>query len=136
MGNLYSKQFYEESLGVDYSDREYWSSFFGRIAKKIVEEFNPKTVLDAGCASGYLVEALRDLGVEAYGIDISEYAIHSAREDIKEYLNVQSLTENLPQSFPKFYDLVVTIEVLEHLYAEDGKKAIERICGYSDIYTI
>ena len=132
MGNLYSKQFYEESLGVDYSDREYWSSFFGRIAKKIVEEFNPKTVLDAGCASGYLVEALRDLGVAAYGIDISEYAINCAREDIKQYLNVQSLTEDLPQSFPKFYDLVITIEVLEHLYAEDGKMAIKRICSYSD----
>lgn len=132
MGSLYSKQFYEESLGVDYTDREYWSSFFGRMAKKIVDEFNPKTVLDAGCASGYLVEALRDLGVQAYGVDISEYAISIAREDIKGYLYVQSLTDDLPKDFPKTYDLVVTIEVLEHLYADDGKKAIEKLCTYSD----
>lgn len=133
MSVLYSKQFYEKSLGVDYSDREYWSTFFGGIAKKIVEEFNPKTVLDAGCASGYLVEALRELGVEAYGVDISEYAINSAREDIRDFMHAQSITDDLPKAFPKRYDLVVTIEVLEHMYPEDGKKAIEKLCSYSDI---
>ena len=63
----------------------------------------------------YLVAALRDRGVEAYGVDISEYAISKVREDIKPYCCVGSLTESLPKQLPETYDLVVTIEVLEHL---------------------
>lgn len=129
---MYSKYFFENFLGEDYSNREHWSSFFGKIAKNIVEEFNPKTLLDAGCASGYLVEALRDLGVEAYGIDISEYAVNQSREDIRPYLNVQSITERVPEKFPQRYDMVVTIEVLEHLYPKDGEKGIALLCSYTD----
>src|SRR6185295_9899009 len=52
-----------------------WLAFFGGIAEQIVARIAPATVLDAGCAMGMVVEALRDRGVEAYGVDISEYAI-------------------------------------------------------------
>ena len=81
---------------------------------------------------GYLVEALRDRGVKAYGIDISQYAVSMAREDIRPYCFVGSLTEKLPAELPEKYDLVVTIEVLEHLYAEDGERAIQHLCQLSD----
>jgi 2-polyprenyl-3-methyl-5-hydroxy-6-metoxy-1,4-benzoquinol methylase len=33
-----------------------------------------QTVMDFGCAKGYLVNALRLLKLEAYGVDVSEYA--------------------------------------------------------------
>lgn len=136
MNNMYNSyffnEFYQENGGGNYTDQKRWMPFFEMIADKIIEIFNPKTVLDAGCACGYLVSALRDRGVEAYGMDISEYAINNAREDIKPYLNVQSITEKLPKNFPEKFDLVVTIEVLEHLFPEDGRKAIELLCSYSD----
>ncbi len=38
-------------------------------------EMGPKKVLDVGCAKGFLVEAVRPRGVEAFGNDISEYAM-------------------------------------------------------------
>lgn len=44
---------------------------FKNIAGRIYEDRKPESVLDVGCAMGYLVEALRDLGVEAYGVDVS-----------------------------------------------------------------
>lgn len=136
MNNMYNSyffnEFYQENGGGNYTDQKRWMPFFEMIADKIIEIFNPKTVLDAGCACGYLVSALRDRGVEAYGMDISEYAINNAREDIKPYLNVQSITEKLPKNFPEKFDLVVSIEVLEHLFPEDGRKAIELLCSYSD----
>ncbi len=81
---------------------------------------------------GYLVAALRDRGVEAYGIDISEYAVSKVREDVRPFCRVGSLTEEFPADLPKRYDLIVSIEVLEHLYAEDGKKAIANLCGHTD----
>ena len=35
-------------------------------------------ILDIGCAKGYLVKALRWLGRDAYGFDISDYALEKS----------------------------------------------------------
>lgn len=131
-GNYFFSKFYELNGGGDYRKKEHWKPFFDNIAKNIVEKFNPKTVLDAGCAMGYLVEALRSRGVEAYGFDVSDYAISNADEKIKPYCFVHSITDDLPGSLPQKFDLIVTIEVLEHLFPEDGSKAIKNLCKYSD----
>ena len=133
---IYDQQYYEHTIARDsavpYTDAGFWGANFAEMAKRIVQTFHPKTVLDAGCALGYLVAALRDLGVEAYGIDISEYAISRVREDIRPFCVMGSLTDPLPAVLPQKYDLVVTIEVLEHLTAEDGRAAIRNLCGLSD----
>ena len=131
MNELYNEKYYENYC-IPYEDNEYWMRFFNCIAKNIVRDFQPRTVLDAGCAMGYLVAALRDLGVKAYGMDISEYAISRVREDIKPFCIVSSLAEPLPDCIPKRYDLVVTIEVLEHLNEDDGRAAVVKLCSYAD----
>lgn len=133
MSEIYNAEYYHNGCGpIPYEEPEHWVQFFGMIADRIVADLNPKTVLDAGCAMGYLVAALRDRGVEAYGVDISDYAISMVREDIKPYCRVGSLIEELTEELPQHFDLVVTIEVLEHLYAEDGKKMIENLCSLAD----
>ena len=133
MSEIYNYEYYHNCCGpIAYEEPAHWVEFFGGIANKIINDIHPKTVLDAGCAMGYLVAALRDRGVEAYGVDISEYAISKVREDIRPYCAAGSLTEPLPDGLPKRYDLVVTIEVLEHLYEEDGKQAIHNLCALSD----
>ena len=129
---VFFNEFYAENGGGNYTDRNHWMPFFSGVADKIVEQFNPKSVLDAGCALGYIVEALRDRGVEAYGFDISEYAIEHVREDIKSYCFIHSITEKIPDSYPQNYDLVITVEVLEHLFPEMGSKAISNLCQYSN----
>ena len=133
MSEIYNEEYYHNGCGpIPYEEPEHWVEFFGMIADRIVKDIHPQTVLDAGCAMGYLVAALRDRGVEAYGIDISEYAVSKVREDVRPFCRVGSLTEEFPADFPQRYDLIVTIEVLEHLYAEDGKKAIANLCRHSD----
>jgi hypothetical protein len=132
MSELYNEGYYASACGLDYSHVDHWKPFFQGIAKKIIDSFSPKTVLDVGCAWGYLVEALRDLGVEAYGVDISSYAISKVREDIKPYCTVGSVTDSLPESFPKRYDILITIEMIEHLHEEECMAAIEKLCNYSD----
>src|SRR5947209_240643 len=67
--------YYEHCCGVPYRRDEHWLRFFGRIADRIVSDIQPRRVLDAGCAMGLLVEALHDRGVDAEGVDVSEYAI-------------------------------------------------------------
>ncbi|WP_297417354.1 methyltransferase domain-containing protein [Clostridium sp.] len=131
-GNLYDSNYYESHLGdLPYGD-QFWRKGFENIADQIVQQFKPKTFLDVGCAFGYLVAALRDRGVEAYGMDVSEYAISKVREDIKPYCKVCSATEEIPKEFPQKYDLIATIEMIEHLYPEDGDIAIRNICKLSD----
>lgn len=133
MSEIYNEEYYHNGCGpIPYEEPEHWVEFFGMIADRIVKDIHPQTVLDAGCAMGYLVAALRDRGVEAYGVDISEYAISKVREDVRPFCRVASLTEAFPNDLPQHYDLVVTIEVLEHLYAEDGQKAIANLCKHAD----
>jgi SAM-dependent methyltransferase len=108
-----------------YERNEHWLRFFGTIADHIVSDIKPRTVLDAGCAMGFLVEALRDRGVEAFGVDISDYAIEQVRSDIKPYCRQGSVTDPLSDR----YDLIVSIEVLEHLPTEEAIHAVGNLCA-------
>lgn len=126
---LYDADYYYQGCGGQPYERNLrWLVFFDLIAEKIVSEIGPQSVLDAGCAKGFLVECLREHGVEAFGIDISDYAIQQAREDIKPYCLVSSITEPLL----KHYDLILCIEVLEHLPQSDTDQAILNLCQASD----
>lgn len=129
----YNKNYYDEySNGAGYENNKLWEYMFSNIADIIIQKYNPKTVLDIGCAFGYLVHALRKKGVESYGIDVSEYAINHADESVKPYLKNMSALDELPENFPKHYDLVVSIEMIEHLYEEDGLKVIDKMVSYAD----
>ncbi len=131
-GEEYYQNYWTENGGTSYENLEEFQVFIRSAAEYIKKEYHPQTVLDAGCAMGLLVAALRDLGVEAYGVDLSEYAISRVREDIRPYCAVGSLADPLPNSLPRRYDLVVSIEVLEHMPEEDGKKSIANLCTMSD----
>ncbi len=123
----YDAYYFAHSCGRPYIRDEEWLTFFARIADLICNEIQPRSVLDAGCAMGFLVEALRDRGVDAYGLDISDYALEQVREDVKPYVWRASITEPLTRN----YDLIVAIEVLEHLAADDGERALDNICEHA-----
>lgn len=123
----YGAEYYRKSCGRPYRRDDHWLGFFAKVADHIVAEIGPGNVLDAGCAMGFLVEALRDRGVEAWGVDISTYAISKVRPDIRDYCRVGSVTDPLERD----YDLIVCIEVLEHLPAPDGERAIDSFCTHA-----
>ena len=125
---LYNEKYYQNYNGDDYGRNEKWFSFFGNIADNIVEKIQPKTVLDIGCAYGLLVESLRDRGCEAFGIDVSDYALSQAREDIVPHLTVDTVLRPMERKF----DLIVTIEVIEHIKEDDCKTAIGNMCAAAD----
>lgn len=133
---IYNKSYYDHygtaSGSINYGDRDFWGDLFQNIAKQIVENHHPKTFLDAGCAFGFLVAELRKLGVEAYGIDVSEYAISNVPEEAKGYCFAASLLDKFPEELPEKFDLITNIEVIEHLYAEDGDRVIEKLCSLTD----
>lgn len=128
----FGRYYYAHDCGRPYERNEYWLAFFHQMARRIVEDLEPKTVLDAGCAMGILVECLRGLGVEAWGVDVSKYAIDSVHSSVKEYCHQASLAESLPGSVPSHFDLVTCIEVVEHMPPDETDTAIDNLCGVSD----
>jgi len=95
--------------------------------------FRVRTALDVGCATGYLVEVLRERGVDAQGCDLSEFAIDHATPGAVGHVRVANLFAGLPWPDGAF-ELVTTLEILEHLPPDrvpDALHELARVCrGY------
>ena len=126
--NLYDEFYFAQGCGEPYERSDVWLNLFSSFADRIQREINPGSALDAGCAMGFLVEKLRERDIEAWGIDISQYAIGKVAPAVQEFCWVGSITE----PFPRRYDLIVSIEVLEHLPSQDAEKAVSNLCAFSD----
>lgn len=126
-GRLYGRWYYENYAGNPYED-DHWAGFFAHIADCIIRQLNPQRVLDAGCAKGFLVAALRERGVEAFGFDVSELAVAEAPDGARPHVRVGSLTDPIEDRF----DLITCIEVIEHLDPADAATAVANLCAASD----
>jgi hypothetical protein len=120
--------YYQHGCGDPYTRSGEHLKMFGAMADRIVADVGPKTALDAGCAIGMLVEALRARGVDASGIDLSTYAIGQVDASVRAYCHHGSIADELTGR----YDLIVSIEVLEHMPAADADAAIANFCRHTD----
>ncbi|HET9222616.1 MAG TPA: glycosyltransferase, partial [Roseiflexaceae bacterium] len=127
IADTYDAYYYAHGCGSPYERADEWLRHFDGIAERIVDQLQPQTVLDAGCAMGFLVEMLRRRGVEAYGIDVSRYAIEQVHPDVRPYCWVGSVAEPFPQT----YDLIVCIEVLEHVPHDEAERAVANFCRHA-----
>lgn len=85
----------------------------GRVRRMLGLKPPGKRFLDVGCNAGYVVEAASQLGLDAYGIDIDETAINSAKAAYKGRFEAVSV-EALAARGEKF-DMIYSSEVLEHV---------------------
>jgi SAM-dependent methyltransferase len=122
--STYDAYYFRHGCGRPYERSAEWLGFFDQVADTIVRQIQPRTVLDAGCAMGFLVEAFRKRGLEAWGLDLSEYAIQRVDPTIQPFCTVGNITTPLSRT----YDLIVCIEVLEHLPAAEAEQAVQNLC--------
>lgn len=98
------------------------------VAKDIVEHFSLKPgdrVLDIGCAKGFLVKDLLSLGIDAYGIDVSTYALMNCEPEVIGRLHLGS-AEHLP--FPdNSFAAVLSINTIHNLTRDNCIKAISEM---------
>lgn len=112
------------------------------IAEDIIRHFKLKPgdrVLDVGCGKGFLVKDLMEAcpGLEAFGLDISEYAVMNCEPEVVGRLHVGN-ANNLP--FPdKSFQAVLSINTVHNLEREgciQALKEMERIApgkGYVQV---
>lgn len=76
-------------------------------------QLKDKKVLVIGCAKGFLVKDFRDMGVDAWGLDVSQYAIDNAENSAKPYLIVGDVRTYLVNYTNDEYDVVISLRFLE-----------------------
>jgi len=125
---IYDKRYFEtkekDKHMVCY--REKYSHFYST-AIGLIGCFSPKEVLDVGCGTGALVHAFINLGVKAYGVDVSKDAISIAKEKVKERLHevkeedlpfyILDVEEEILPFHDDYFDLITSFELMEHLYS-------------------
>jgi len=91
--------------------------------------FQPKNMLDVGCGRGTVVAYSRDLGIEAFGFDYSQWAVSDEGRYPRckrEWLAVHDATK--PWTYPTHgFDLLIALDFLEHIYLDDLDFVIEEM---------
>ena len=83
-----------------------------------------ESILDFGCAKGFYVKALRLLHRDAWGCDISSYAVSQADDQTRPYVRLS--TDNNMVPFRKRFDYVIAKDVLEHMDVLSVELALAR----------
>lgn len=137
-----------KQYGYDYWDGERKYGYGGyrydgrwrAVAERLVEHYHLKPghkVLDVGCGMAHLIYELTQVvpGIKVYGIDISEYALAHAKEEVRSNVKYGK-AQQIPFGDREF-DLVISLATLHNLRVYDLKKAVQEIervsRGYSYI---
>src|SRR5215212_9660994 len=120
----YTKKYYQsiQSTSIN-SARE--------LVPLIVEFIRPKSLADVGCGTGIWLSEWERYGISDYiGID-GEYIAEEQLSIPKE----KFLKINLDEAFslPRKFEMLMCLEVAEHIQPSSAKTFIESICKLSDV---
>jgi cyclopropane fatty-acyl-phospholipid synthase-like methyltransferase len=123
--DLYGAEYYESI------DRDALSSA-GPIATSILRDFAPKTLLDVGCGTGAILATLAAGGVDVTGLEYSKVALNYCR---RRGLNVLKYDLESPNSLSIWsrFDLVISMEVAEHLRQDVADRFVDALTSYGDV---
>lgn len=126
MKSLFNEDYYERGIekGISgYTNYRWIPELTIPLAARMIEYLGIQQddkILDYGCAKGYLVYAFRLLHREAYGYDISDYALSCAPREVESYISNTLDCE-------KMYDWVIAKDVFEHLEKETLEQLLDRL---------
>jgi cyclopropane fatty-acyl-phospholipid synthase-like methyltransferase len=121
LSDTYDANYFEhgKALGLScYENYRWLPDLTIPLAQSLIAELGilkTDTILDFGCAKGYLVKAFRSLGYNASGCDVSEYALSCADAETRPHLHLLKPDAPLPPSGQFAWDWVLAKDVLEHL---------------------
>ena len=115
-GEWYDADYFENGLKSNWSQGYSWSLFkglFNETAGYLIKMFpEAQSFLDVGCAKGFLVQALREKGMEAFGFDHSSWAITHAEPAVRDYLCLTSVDD---VEYDRKFDVLIVFSLFETL---------------------
>jgi SAM-dependent methyltransferase len=103
----------------------------GRIADSIIDAFKATCVVDVGCGTGALLEALRDKGCKVFGLEYAEAALgycRARRLDVAKFdLERNVFDDN------RTFDVAVSMEVAEHLPETAADRYVDLLTRLSPV---
>jgi SAM-dependent methyltransferase len=138
----FGKEFFDGSRSHGYGGFSYNSRFWEPVVPTFQKHWQLNkndSVLDVGCAKGFMIYDMQRMisGLEVFGIDISQYAIDNAKEEVRNYCKVANAT-NLPFE-DKSVDVSISITTLHNLEEKELVKAlleIERVSKRGSFITL
>jgi len=124
-----------QNFGYDYFDNEDYKLGYGgynydgryiESVRKICKHYNlikGDSVLEIGCAKGFILVEFHKLGLNVSGVDVSSYAVQHAHSDIRKFIEVGDASK-LPYDNDTF-DFVLGKEVLPHIPEDKLNLAIK-----------
>ena len=130
-GAWYDADYFEHGRTSNWEHGYHWAAFqtiFRDAAGWITDCFpEARSVLDIGCAKGFLVRALRERGVEASGFDHSAWAIDHADPAARPYLHLAGVDD---VAWPQGCDVATGLFVLESLTEAQLRAFLPRARGW------
>jgi glycosyltransferase involved in cell wall biosynthesis/SAM-dependent methyltransferase len=131
-GEWYDADYFEHGRKSNWERGYSWplfSELFKRTANFLTHSFpEAESFLDAGCAKGFLVRALREEGKEAWGFDHSAWAIEHAEASSKNYLTRACAAS---VEFERQFDLTLAFSLCESLTEEQARAFLTRARGWT-----
>ncbi len=126
----FGKEFFDGDRSHGYGGFSYHPRFWQPVIPTFQEHFGltaESSVLDVGCGKGFMMHDMAELipGITVKGIDISEYAIEYAIEDMKPYVRVANAKE-LPFEDNSF-DVVISVNTVHNLEKDECRQALQEI---------
>lgn len=126
----FGREFFDGDRRHGYGGFNYLSRFWEPVIPDMQSHFqltSDSSVLDVGCAKGFMLYDMQRLipGIKIAGVDISEYAIEHAKEEVKPYLQVANALE-LPFEDNSF-DVVISITTVHNLEKQELALALQEI---------
>lgn len=138
----FGQEFFDGDRNHGYGGFNYSSKFWQPVVPTFQEHWRldrNSSILDVGCAKGFMMHDFSQLipGIRIEGVDISDYAIANAIDDMKPYVQVANAV-NLP--FPdKSFDFVISINTIHNLDRQEcgqALKEIERVSRKGSFITV
>ena len=121
--DFYNQDYFEGKNKIAYDSYSQARELLSAFAIWTNELFMPESVLDVGCAYGFVVKKFQELGIPASGVEYSSYAVSRAVAQEVSEGDVRDLSRFKDNSF----DLVMGTELLEHIPEDDLFKAIKEL---------
>jgi SAM-dependent methyltransferase len=130
IARLFGKEYFDGDRFHGYGGYDYHPRFWQETVRRFKDYYElapDASILDVGCAKGFMLHDFKELMPDATlaGVDVSQYALEHSHENVKPLLKHGDVRD-LPFEDNSF-DLVISINTVHNLPLDECKQALGEI---------